>query len=145
MGRTTTSAAAHRLSNSTDDAPARRDLRLSASSSGSGVSSDLLTPAQAAQRLGIQTTTFYDWLGRARIGRLVLHGKPFALRFRQTGTRGQGRILIETAEIERLSECLLVRPRQVLSRAPRSPARTFPGIHVPLGRPGGGGESPRHA
>lgn len=95
----------------------------------------MLTPRQAAQRLGIRTTTLYGWLGLARIGELVLRGERFALQFLQTGPRGQGRILIAESEVDRLREHLVVRPRPVFTRKPPTPRTNFPGIHVPLGRP----------
>lgn len=95
----------------------------------------LLTPTQAAAALGIERTTFYGWIGLARRGLLILRGRRFELAFRQTGAAGQGRILIEAGEIERLQDHLLVRPQLVIERRPRTPTREFPGIHVPLGRP----------
>lgn len=94
-----------------------------------------LTPAQAAAALGIERTTFYGWLGLARRGLLVLRGRKFELSFRQTGAAGQGRILIDVAEVERLREFLRVRPQTVVERRPRRPIPEFPGIQVPLGRP----------
>lgn len=94
-----------------------------------------LTPAQAATVLGIERTTLYGWLGLARRGLLILRGRQFELSFRQTGAAGQGRILIDVTEVERLREFLRVRPQMIVERRPQRPTQSFPGIHVPLGRP----------
>lgn len=118
-----------------DEAPPRRARRHESAESEASSSHRLLTPAQAASVLGIERTTFYGWLGLARRGLLVLGGRPFDLTFRQTGAAGQGRILLEAAEVERLREHLLVRPRTFVERRPRLPTRSFPGIHVRLGKP----------
>ncbi|MBA4020254.1 MAG: molybdenum-pterin-binding protein [Pirellula sp.] len=118
-----------------DDMPPRRTRRRESAISEAPAPRQLLTPAQAACVLGIERTTLYGWLGLARRGLLVLGGRPFDLTFRQTGAAGQGRILLEAAEVERLREHLLVRPRTFVERRPRLPTRSFPGIHVPLGKP----------
>ncbi len=97
---------------------------------------EMLTPKQAASRLGVTTTTLYDWLGQSRRGLFVLRGRPVTVEFFQTGAKGQGRIRIVAREVERLLELMrvLVEP----GRTRRLPIRRdrFPGITVPLGRPG---------
>lgn len=97
----------------------------------------LLAPSEAAIQLGIRTTTLYGWLGLARIGALILRGRPFELEFSQTGARGQGRIRIAQSEVERLRRHLIVQPQSVALRKPPARQVSFPGIHVTLGRPPG--------
>lgn len=96
---------------------------------------ELLSPREAAQRLGLAVTSLYDWLGRSDRGQLVLRGQQVTIDYFQGGAQGQGRIRIEAREVERLKDCLRVRPQRLLPR--RIPARreSFPGITVKLGRP----------
>jgi hypothetical protein len=97
----------------------------------------LLPPAEAARRLGITVPTLYDWLGRSDRGLLVIRGRPVTVDYLQGGPRGQGRIRIEPAEVERLKDLMRVRPAPAAPRrAPAAPPNTFPGITVSLGRPG---------
>lgn len=94
----------------------------------------LLTPREAACRLGITATTLYDWLGRSRYGLLEIRGQRVTIDYLQGGPRGQGRIRIEGREVERLKELMRVKPQVAPVR--RSPtSRSFPGITVKLGRP----------
>jgi hypothetical protein len=95
----------------------------------------MLTPKQAASRLGVTTTTLYDWLGRSRRGLFVLHGQPVTVEFFQTGAEGQGRILIPATEIARLKELMRVPVERIRIRRPPAPRALYPGITVPLGRP----------
>jgi len=96
----------------------------------------LLPPAEAARRLGITVATLYDWLGRSDRGLLVIRGRPVTVDYLQGGPRGQGRIRIEAAEVERVKELMRVRPvPAVARRPPAGPRAGFPGITVPLGRP----------
>jgi len=97
---------------------------------------EMLTPQEAASRLGITTTTLYDWLGQSRRGLFVLRGRQVTVEFFQTGAKGQGRIRIMAREIDRLKELMRVSVEPTRNR--RSPVRNnqFPGITVPLGRPG---------
>lgn len=99
------------------------------------MSDDLLTADQAARRLGVAVATLYDWLGRSDAGLLVVRGRSVTIRYLQGGPRGQGRIRVEPAEVERLKELMQVRPHPVRPRRPAAPRDRFPGIHVPLGRP----------
>lgn len=96
---------------------------------------EMLTPGQAAGRLGVTATTIYDWLGQARRGVFVLRGRPVAVEFFQTGAKGQGRIRIPAREVERLRG--LMRVPVAPERVRRPPVRgdRYPGITVPLGRP----------
>ena len=96
---------------------------------------DLLTAAAAARRLGITVTTLYDWLGRSRIGGLEIRGRRVTINYLQAGAKGQGRIRIESAEIDRLRDLMRVQSLPIVCRAPRTTPVHWPGITVPLGRP----------
>lgn len=96
---------------------------------------ELLTAAAAAARLGVTVTTFYDWLGRSRIGDFEIRGQRVTIDYLQGGGKGQGRIRIEAREVDRLRELMRVRPQTVVIRAPSVKQTAWPGIHVPLGRP----------
>ncbi len=95
----------------------------------------LLTPRNAAARLGITVTTLYDWLGRSRYGLLEIRGQHVTIDYLQGGAKGQGRIRIEANEVERIRELMRVKPQIAPSRRPPLPRVNFPGINVPLGRP----------
>ena len=97
---------------------------------------ELLSAREAARRLGVAVTTLYDWLGRSDRGRLVLRGRTVTIHYFQGGARGQGRIHIEASEVLRLLELMRVRPRPETPRRPPDRCQSFPGITVPLGRPG---------
>lgn len=96
----------------------------------------LFTAHETAQRLGITVTTLYDWLGQSDRGLLVIRGQAVTIDYLQSGPRGQGRIKIEAKEVERIRELMRVHPQH--AKIVRRPIlrRTFPGITVPLGRPG---------
>ncbi|MBL9083046.1 MAG: DNA-binding protein [Planctomycetales bacterium] len=99
------------------------------------MSEELLTAAEAARRLGVTTTTLYDWLGRSRIGALEIRGQKAVIQYFQGGARGQGRIRIEAGEVERLRDLMRVRPLHPAPVVRRPRIETWPGITVPLGRP----------
>lgn len=99
------------------------------------MSDELLTAAEAARRLGITVTTLYDWLGRSRLGDLEIRGQRVTINYLQAGAKGQGRIRIEIAEIDRLRELMRVQPLSTKQRSPRVKLNHWPGITVPLGRP----------
>ena len=94
----------------------------------------LLTPQQAASRLGVSVTTLYDWLGRSTAGLLVVSGERISIDYFQTGARQQGRIRIPADEIDRLLELMRVRPVNSRPR-PRLNHAELPGITVKLGKP----------
>jgi hypothetical protein len=96
---------------------------------------ELLTTRQAARRLGITTASLYTWLAQSNIGAFVLHGHPVTIDYIQGGAKGQGKILLEPREVERLKDLMRVHPRSVPARQPPSPPTDFPGIVVKLGRP----------
>lgn len=96
---------------------------------------ELLTPAEAAHRLGVSVTTLYDWLGRSRRNLLEIHGQLVTIEFFQTGAKAQGRIRIPAVEIERLQELMRVKPRSAPTRRPPIRRESYPFITVPLGYP----------
>lgn len=99
------------------------------------MSSELLTSAQAAQRLGISVPTLYDWLAQSNAGEFQIRGQSITIDYFQGGRRGQGRIQIEAAEIHRLQEAMRARPQPRTMRRQPTKSQHFPGITVPLGRP----------
>ncbi|WP_207396476.1 helix-turn-helix domain-containing protein [Bremerella alba] len=96
--------------------------------------SNLYNAKEAAQLLGIRTSTLYEWLSKSDAGEFEVRGIPFVVNYLQGGKRGQGRIKIEPSEVERLKEAMRVRPNVRYQRIP-SNRTSFPGITVPLGRP----------
>ena len=96
---------------------------------------DTLNTKEAAQRLGISRATLYDWLAQSDAGEFELRSQPVTIAYFQGGRRGQGRIQIEPAEIERLKALMRVKPRRIVSRRPLRKEGSFPGIHVKLGVP----------
>lgn len=99
------------------------------------MSQEMLTADQAAQRLGIAVSTLYGWLACSDAGRFSLNGQPITIHYLQTGPKGQGRIRIEAAEVERLQAAMQVQPHPSRQRRPPAAPRHYPGISVPLGRP----------
>lgn len=95
----------------------------------------LLNSHEAAKQLGLSVTSLYDWLARSDCGEFILRGKPFTINYFQGGARGQGRIQIETSEIERIKEAMRVRPQAIPHRRQPIQKGHYPGITVPLGRP----------
>ena len=95
----------------------------------------LRSAKEAAAQLNISVATLYDWLARSNAGEFQLRGRPFVIDYLQGGPRGQGRIQIEAAEIERLQEAMRVRPQPRLQRRAPTKPQIYPGITVPLGRP----------
>ena len=93
----------------------------------------MLSSEQAARRLGISVLTLYDWLSQSDAGSLVIRGQPVTIDYFQGGRKGQGRIRIETAEVDRLRELMRVRPQPARTRRPPRPRQHFPGIYVELG------------
>jgi hypothetical protein len=99
------------------------------------MSQAMLTVAEAAARLGVTTTTLYDWLGQSDRGLLMIRGLSVTISYFQGGPRGQGRIGIESAEIDRVRELMRVVPQVLVPRRPPRRPVSLPGITVPLGRP----------
>ena len=80
--------------------------------------------------------TVYDWLGRSRRGFFVLRGRVVMVEYYQTGAKGQGKIRIPAREVDRLKELMRVPVEPARARRPPVRPDKFPGITVPLGRPG---------
>lgn len=99
------------------------------------MSAELLTTQEAANRLGIERTTLYGWLGLARVGQFVIRGESVTIDYLQAGPRGQGKILITASEVQRLMDLMRVRTRRVHVRRLPVCRNTFPGITVALGVP----------
>lgn len=98
---------------------------------------DTLNTKDAARQLGIARATLYGWLAQSDAGQFMVRGQPVTIDYFQGGRGGQGRIRIETAEIERLRALMRVKPRRIVSQKPLRRAGSFPGIHVKLGDPAG--------
>ena len=96
---------------------------------------ELLNTREAAQRLGIATASLYEWLAQSNAGAFLIGGRPVTIDYLQSGPRGQGRIKIESREIDRLKNLMRVRPQTALQRKPPIKTGDFPGITVKLGRP----------
>ena len=94
-----------------------------------------LSAKEAAQRLGVTVTTFYDWLGQSDRGLLTIRGQSVTIDYFQSGQQGQGRIQIESSEVQRLREFMRVHPKPSVTRRPPTRRVIYPGITVPLGRP----------
>lgn len=96
---------------------------------------ELCTATEAARRLGVTRTTLYDWLGQSDRGLLVIRGRSVTISYFQGGAQGQGRIMLEAPEVDRIRELMRVQPTyRRKSTAIARPAK-FPGITVALGRP----------
>jgi hypothetical protein len=84
------------------------------------MSRELLSSQDAARRLGITTATLYDWLAQSDAGTFMIRGQPTTVNYYQGGRKGQGRIKIDSQELERLLELMFVSPKsQPIRRAPR--------------------------
>ena len=95
----------------------------------------LFTADEAAVRLGISRATLYDWLAQSDGSRFVLRGQSTTIDYFQGGRRGQGRIMLQRMEVDRLLELMRVTPKPV--REPRTPKtiRELKHIKSKLGRP----------
>ena len=97
--------------------------------------SDLLNAREAAQRLGISVHTLYGWLSASSKGRLEIHNRPLSINYFQTGRRGQGRIKIESQEIDRLLLLMQPKPESTARRKRSKAAPALQHITTPLERP----------
>ena len=93
-----------------------------------------LSAHEAAKSLGIRVTTLYDWLGQSDHGLLIIRGEPTTIRYFQGGRNGQGRIQIDSDEVDRILELMRVVPQRTAVRQPIR-QQSFPGITVKLGIP----------
>lgn len=99
------------------------------------MSNELLTAVEAAHRLGVTVTTFYDWLGQSDRGLLRIRGAAIMIEYLQGGPQGQGKIGVPATEVERIKQAMRVVPQRHVPRRPIARPQSFPGITVPLGRP----------
>ena len=99
------------------------------------MSDDLFSTDEAARRLGICRASLYAWIGQSDLGNLVIRGQSITIEYLQSGPKGQGRIKIEAAEIERLKDAMRARPRSDRRRPSPTRRQHYPGITVKLGRP----------
>lgn len=99
------------------------------------MSSDLLSSGQAAQRLNISVLTLYDWLSQSDAGEFEIRGQPVTIAYYQGGRKGQGRIRIDTQEIERLLSLMRVAPKAARSRKRAQNKSALQHITTKLGRP----------
>ena len=92
---------------------------------------------QAAELLGISTTTLYAWLGLSDRGLLVIQEASVTVDYLQSGPHGQGTIWISRTEINRLRELMRVRPNCLpLRSCPKpKPESKYQHITAQLGRP----------
>ena len=95
-----------------------------------------LSAAQAAGRLGIERSSLYDWLAQSNRGDFVIRGKSTTIAYSQSGAKGQGRILIDAAEVERLLQLMMVAPRVKAPRQTRQRPADLRHITTQLGKPG---------
>jgi hypothetical protein len=77
----------------------------------------------------------YDWLSQSNVGQFILHGQSVTIAYLQGGANGQGKILIEPGEVDRLKDMMRVGPSRAPARRSPAPTKSFPGITVKLGRP----------
>lgn len=99
------------------------------------MAADLLITKEAAQRLGISVGRLYELLRMSNDGELVIAGQFTTIMYFQGGPKGQGRIRICAAEVERLIELMRVHPQPKQTRRPPIRRGAYPGITVELGRP----------
>jgi len=99
-------------------------------------------PGPATRRYGAyrdgthdSRATVYSWFGQSDDGELVIRGRPVVIEYFQGGARGQGRIIIELTEVDRLLQLIRVVPPRTLPHQERPRQSPYPGITFSLGRP----------
>ena len=102
------------------------------------MSRELLSSQDAARRLGISTATLYDWLAQSDAGTFMIRGQLTTINYYQGGRKGQGRIKIDSQELERLLELMLVSPKPIPSRRSPRKRNSLQHITTKLGRPDDG-------
>ena len=96
---------------------------------------ELLNLKDAATALGVSVLTLYDWLSQSDPGEFEIRGQPVTIDYLQGGRRGQGRIMIDKQEIERLLSLMRVAPRARQARQRPKARSTLQHITTKLGRP----------
>jgi hypothetical protein len=97
----------------------------------------LITSKSAAESLGINVLTLYDWLSQSDAGTFKLRGESVTIEYYQGGARGQGRIRMSLAEVQRLLSLMRVTSgsRPVPTRRQVKMKRTLQHITTRPGRP----------
>lgn len=95
----------------------------------------LIPSANAADLLGIAVQTLYEWLSQSDAGEFQIRGQKVTIDYFQGGSRGQGRIRLSEAEINRLIQLMRVQPKPILQRRTQTSKRTLQHITTRLGRP----------
>jgi hypothetical protein len=101
------------------------------------MSDELLLARDVAKGLRMSITSLYGWLGMSDRGLLFIRGQQVTIRYFQGGPNGQGRIMIESSEVDRIKDAMRVQPQWTAPRSPFVRRDVFPGITVKLGRPRG--------
>jgi hypothetical protein len=96
---------------------------------------ELLSSSEAAARLGIAAATFYGWLSQSDAGDFVIRGEAVTIHYFQGGRKGQGRIKIAAAEVDRLLAMMAVSPRPTPKRQSPRPKSSMQHITATPGRP----------
>lgn len=96
--------------------------------------SELLSSEIAARRLGIRVLTLYDWLSQSDGGVFEIRGQSVTIEYYQGGRRGQGRIMIDAEEIERLLSLMRVTPKGAYIRKRPEKETKLQHITTKLGR-----------
>jgi hypothetical protein len=99
------------------------------------MANQLLNSKDAAAALGLSVLTLYDWLGQSDAGRFEIRGQPVTIAYYQGGRRGQGRIKIDSREIDRLLSLMRVSPQPNALRKKPTKKPTLQHITAKLGRP----------
>ena len=94
---------------------------------------NLIPLADAAAQFGIRPDTLYRWLRQSDRGKFMLRGQVVTIFYFQGGRLGQGRIMFEQHEIDRLKELMRAHPKAVLP----APTKHLPFKHITVipGRP----------
>ena len=95
----------------------------------------LLSTKEAAEMLGVSTTTFRNWLTQSDMGTFTVRGQRVTIDYYQGGRQGRGRIKIEQREVERLLDLMRVYPKPLKSHLPPNPKPRYQHIKVQPGRP----------
>ena len=99
------------------------------------MASRLLNSKDAAAALGVSVLTLYDWLSQSDAGQFEIRGQPVTIDYFQGGRRGQGRIKIDTQEIDRLLSLMRVTPKTKQVRQRPEIRTSLQHITTHLGRP----------
>lgn len=99
------------------------------------MNTELLNTEEAADELGINVLTLYDWLSQSDSGEFRIRGTRVCIDYFQGGAKGQGRIRIRRGEIRRLLDLMRVHPKSNPARRSPRPKRGLLHITSTLGRP----------